>query len=222
MSGEVVLDTAAMLFDLDGVLVDSGTTIERSWLRWSAEHGLPARTVLAACHGRPTAETIAAVAGHLDVATEATRLEQRQATDTAELRRCPGVARLLTGLPPGSWAVVTSGSRTLAVSRLRAVRLPIPDVLVTADDVTHGKPAPDGYLQAAERLGVPPERCVVVEDSAPGVRAGRAAGCRVVGIAGDLLGDVSEPDLVVTSLADLTARLSGDAFVLHVGRVAHA
>jgi sugar-phosphatase len=102
---------------------------------------------------------------------------------------------------------------------LRAVRLPVPDVLVTADDVAHGKPAPDGYLQAAERLGVPPERCVVVEDSASGVSAGRAAGCRVVGIAGDQLGDV--PDIVVSSLADLTARPAGGAVALHVRRTAH-
>jgi len=219
MTSEVTLDAAAVLFDLDGVLVDSGTAIERSWLRWAAEHGLPAQTVLAACHGRPSAETIAAVAEHLDAKAEAVRLEQRQAADTAELTRCPGAARLLTALPPRRWAIVTSGSRPLAVSRLRAVRLPVPDVLVTADDVAHGKPAPDGYLQAAARLGLPPERCVVVEDSASGVSAGRAAGCRVVGIAGDQLGGV--PDVVVSSLADLTARRAADAFVLHVRRTAH-
>src|SRR5947209_20492510 len=100
MSGEVTLDAAAVLLDLDGVLVDAGTTIERSWLGWAAEHDLPARTVLAACHGRPTAETIAALAGHLDATAEAARLEQRQASDTAELTRCPGAARLLAALPP--------------------------------------------------------------------------------------------------------------------------
>jgi sugar-phosphatase len=219
MTGEVTLDAAAVLFDLDGVLVDSRTAIERSWLRWAAEHGVSAQVVLAACHGRPSAETIAAVAGHLDAEAEAARLERRQATDTAELTRCPGAARLLTALPPGRWAIVTSGTRPLAFSRLRAVRLAIPDVLVTADDVAHGKPAPEGYLQAAARLGVPPGRCVVVEDSASGVRAGRAAGCRVVGIAGDQLGDA--PDVIVSSLADLTARLADGEFTLHVRHTAH-
>ena len=219
MTGEVTLDAAAVLFDLDGVLVDSAAAIERSWRRWSAENGLPARAVLAACHGRPSAETIAAVAGHLDAAAEAARLEQRQAADTAGLTRCRGAARLLAALPPEHWAIVTSGSRPLAISRLRAARLPVPDVLVTADDVTEGKPAPEGYLRAAVRLGVPPGRCVVVEDSASGVRAGRAAGCRVIGVAGDQLG--GEPDVVVSSLADLTARRAGDEVALHVAATAH-
>jgi sugar-phosphatase len=218
MSGEATLDAAAVLFDLDGVLVDSGTAIERSWLRWSAEHGLPAQTVLAACHGRPSAETIAAVAEHLDAGEEAARLEQQQAADTAELTRCRGAAKLLTALPPGSWAIVTSGSRPLAVSRLRAVRLPVPEVLVTADDVTNGKPAPEGYLKAAKKLGVPARNCVVVEDSASGVNAGKAAGCRVVGVAGDQLG--GEPDVVVSSLTELTVQLADSGFALHVRRPA--
>ena len=218
MSADVTLDAAAVLFDLDGVLVDSAAAIERSWLRWAAEHGLPGRTVLAACHGRPSAETIAAVAGHLDAVAEAALLERHQANDTAELTRSPGAARLLTALPPGSWAIVTSGGRRVAVARLRAVGLPVPAVLVTADDVTVGKPEPEGYLTAAARLGVPAGRCVVVEDSASGARAGRAAGCTVVGVAGEQLGD--EADLVVTGLADQTARQGGGRNALHVRRTA--
>ncbi len=221
---QVELGCAAVLFDLDGVLVDSGTTIERSWRRWAARHGLPGAAVLASCHGRPSVETIAALAGHLDAAAEAERLEREQALDTAGLSRCPGAARLLAALPPGRWAVVTSGSRPLATSRLRGVRLPVPEVLVTASEVTRGKPSPEGYLRAAELLGVPPRRCVVVEDARPGVLAARAAGCRVVGIAGELLGPADDLDVVVPSVADLAVRgpdAAGTAVTLHVRRGAH-
>lgn len=204
------LTCAAVLFDLDGVLVDSGTAIERSWRRFAVRHGLPEAEVLAACHGRPSTETIAAVAGHLDATAEAAKLEREQAKDTAGLTRCPGAARLLTALPPRGWAVVTSGGRGIATARLTGVRLPIPEVLVTADDVARGKPAPDGYLLAARRLGIPAHRCVAVEDSRPGAQAAKAAGCRVIGIAGDLLGEDSTADVVVSSLAELTA-VTGDA-----------
>jgi len=220
-TADVELGCAAVLFDLDGVLVDSGPTIERSWRRWATMRGIPEESVLAACHGRPSAETIAEFAAHLDAAAEASQLERQQALDTEGLSRCPGAARVITALPPGRWAVVTSGSRPLATARLRGVRLPVPEVMVTADDVSAGKPSPEGYLKAAERLGVPAEQCVVVEDARPGVLAARAAGCRVVGIAGDLLGPESEPDLVVSSLADLRVVSDGGDVTLHVRRAVH-
>lgn len=197
------LSCEAVLFDLDGVLVESGSTVERSWRRWAAAHGLDEGAVIAACHGRPSAETIAAVAPQLDAAAEAAALELAQAADTSELTACPGAAAILAVLPPGRHAVVTSGTRPLATSRLTSVGLPVPDVLIAAGEVPRGKPAPDGYLAAAARLGVAPEHCVVVEDARPGVLAARAAGCRVIGIAGPALGDPSDVDVLVRDLAGL-------------------
>lgn len=217
MNGE--LRCAAVLFDLDGVLVDSGSTVERSWRDWARRQGLAEEDVLRVCHGRTSAATIAAVAPHLDARAEAERLEALQATDTASLRVCPGAAAVLSALPASSWAVVTSGSRQLATSRLRGVGLPVPDVLVTADDVRHGKPDPEGYLAAAARLGLDPSRCVVVEDARPGVLAARAAGCRVVGIEGPSLGSVAEVDVVVANLAGLAVAAVGGLIRLMVRQV---
>jgi len=199
------LTAAAVLFDLDGVLVDSGGTVERSWHRWALRHGLDPTMVLARCHGRTTAATIAAVAGHLDPVTAARELEAEQAQDTTELRACPGAADLIAEIPGDRWAVVTSGTRALAVSRLRQAGLPLPAVLVTADDVRNGKPDAEGYRAAAAALGFAPARCVVVEDAHPGVVAARAAGCRVIGIAGTSLGPETEVDVIVESLTAVAA-----------------
>lgn len=211
-----VLTCAAVLLDLDGVLVESGSTVERSWRRWAVRHGLAPDLVVRVCHGRPSAETIAAVAGHLDARAEAEALEREQAADTGELTACPGAGDLLAALPPGRHAVVTSGSRLLATARLRGVGLPVPEPLIAAGDVPRGKPAPDGYLAAADRLGVPARDCVVVEDSRPGVLAARAAGCRVIGVAGTALGARSDVDLVVPDAAALHARARTDSITIAV------
>lgn len=195
---------AGVLLDLDGVLVDSAAAVERSWRAWARRTGLDEAVVLAACHGRPSAETIRLVAPGLDAAAEAVRLERGQAADTAGLAACPGAAELLAGLPPDRWAVVTSGSRPLATARLRGAGLPVPAVLVSADDTARGKPAPDGYRAGAAGLGLAPGTCVAVEDARPGVLAARAAGCGVVvGVAGPLLGPADGPDLVVGDLTEL-------------------
>jgi sugar-phosphatase len=208
-SGEVALSCSAILLDLDGVLVESGRTVERSWRGWAARHGVPEAVVLRLCHGRTSAETIAAAAPHLDAAAEADRIEREQAADTTELAACAGAAELLSTLPRGYWAVVTSGGRALATARLRAVGLPVPAVLVAAGDVHRGKPDPAGYLAAAGRLGVPPDECVVVEDARAGVLAALAAGCRVIGVAGDQLGPATDVQVVIGSLADVTVHRGG-------------
>jgi mannitol-1-/sugar-/sorbitol-6-phosphatase len=205
---------AAVLFDLDGVLVDSGGTVERSWRAWAVRQGLDPSAVLAQCHGRTTATTIATVAPHLDAAGEARALEAEQARDTSELRACPGAADLIARMPGDRWAVVTSGSRPLAISRLRDAGIPLPGVLVTADDVRRGKPDPEGYLAAAASLGFPATRCVVVEDARPGVLAARAAGCRVLGIAGSALGPESDVDAVVPTLTSVSPAIHADGLDL--------
>ncbi|WP_199830709.1 HAD-IA family hydrolase [Streptomyces sp. MMG1533] len=201
----------AVLFDLDGVLVHSATVVERSWADWARRQGLDADEVLATCHGRPSVETIALLAPHLDAAAEAVALEAEQAADTEGLTACQGAAELIAALDSGAyrapvpWAVVTSGTRPLASARLAAVGHRQPDVFVTADAVTRGKPDPEGYLTAARALGVDPRECVVVEDAEPGARAGHAAGAAVIGVAGGTLTG-TEPTLAtfVDTLALLT------------------
>ncbi len=166
----------ALLFDLDGVLVDSSACIERHWRRWAVRHGLDVEALLAHLHGRRMVDLIRDCAPHLDAAAEATRLAFEEGTDTEGVRAFEGAAEMLRSLPPDAWAVVTSGNRITATTRLRHTGLPWPKVLVTADDVRRGKPDPEPYLTAAARLGVAPERCLVLEDAPAGIDAAKAAG----------------------------------------------
>jgi sugar-phosphatase len=177
----VAFDCDAVLFDMDGTIVDSRQIVERIWTLWATEHGLSVETVLAVAHGRRTLETIALVAPHLATPEEAARLDLMEAAEGGETT-IAGASRLLSTLPADRWAVVTSAIHVLALRRILKVGLPEPAVLVGADDVASGKPSPEGYLKAAGRLGVDPRRCVVVEDTPAGVEAGRSAGAKVIGL----------------------------------------
>ncbi len=171
-----------MLFDLDGVLVDSTESVERHWTAWAQEHGLDVKKVRSMIHGRRTVEAVRAVAPHLDAETEASKLDARQATDTTDIVPLPGAAQVLERLALQRWAVVTSGSRELASSRLRSAGLPLPAVFVCAEDVSQGKPAPEGYLIAARTLEKAPGDCVVIEDAVAGIQAANSAGMRVIAL----------------------------------------
>jgi sugar-phosphatase len=177
------LSCDALLFDLDGVLIDSTSCITRHWQEWAARHGLDLSAVMQAAHGVRTVETMRLVAPHLDAEKEAERFTAGEIADTDGVVVIEGAPELLAGLPNDAWAVVTSGSAQLATARLRRAGLPVPSVLVTADDVRQGKPAPDPYLLGAARLGLPVDSCVAVEDSPAGIQAARAARMRVIGIA---------------------------------------
>lgn len=174
---------SAVLFDLDGTLVDSTAVVERLWGEWADRHSLDVRAILAISHGRRAHETMREVAPHLpDIeaqAAERIRMEEEMLDGVVAL---PGAERLLAQIPPERWAVVTACPPVLARNRLRAAGLPHPTVLVSGDDVANGKPHPEGYLRAAERLGVPPCECLVVEDAPAGVEAGLAAGMRVLAL----------------------------------------
>ena len=171
-----------LLFDLDGTLVDSRAVVERQWRRLCERLGLDFAELLAVLHGVRSADVIRAFAPDADVEAEAAALDAAEQEDTEGLEVVLGAPELLARLAPGSWAVVTSGHRTLAEGRLRAVGLPVPAVMVCGDEVENGKPDPEGYLTAAKLLGAAPVSCVVVEDAPAGVQAARAAGMRVIGI----------------------------------------
>jgi sugar-phosphatase len=202
---------SAVLFDLDGVLVFSAASVRRSWIAWAAAHGLDEREVLAASKGWRSVDTIRHVAPGLNAVAEAAQLEAEQALDVADVTAGPGSSGLLDQLADGEWAVVTSGSEPLSRARLRAAGLPAPGVLVTAERVSHGKPDPGGYLLAARLLCRAPEGCLVIEDSLAGVRSGKRAGMRVLGLTnGSDAGHLAEADAVVESCMDI--RVTRPAF----------
>jgi mannitol-1-/sugar-/sorbitol-6-phosphatase len=175
-------ECSAVVFDLDGVLVDSTGYVEQQWRRWAASKGLPVEPFLRVCHGRRALETIRLAAPQLDAEAEVAAFAPEKEADAQVLGPVDGAARLLEALPVGSWAVATSGPRTVATERLQRAGLPVPGVLVCAEDVLRGKPSPDVYLLAAAGLGVVPTECLVVEDAPPGIEAARAAGMGVVAL----------------------------------------
>ena len=194
----------AILFDLDGVLVDSRECVERTWRSWAAERGFDPDAVLREAHGRRTYETIARVAPHLDAEAEGARIAASETGETRGLYEIAGARELLAALPPRSWAIVTSGIRAVAETRIRHMRLPKPPVLIPADEISRGKPDPEGYLAAAQRLAVDPARCVVVEDAPPGIDAARAAGMRSIGVLGTYPPDaLGLADIIISSVAAL-------------------
>ena len=172
---------AAFLFDMDGTVTNSIAATERVWTAWARRHGLDVDAFLPTIHGVRAEETIRRqnLAG-VDVAHEVDAVLAGEIADIEDVAPIPGADAFLRALPADRWAVVTSAQRDLALSRLNAAGLPIPAVLVTAEDVSRGKPAPDGYRLAAQRLGVTPETCLVFEDAPAGVLAGEAAGADVI------------------------------------------
>src|SRR5438445_694131 len=144
---------SAILFDLDGVLVDSTRSVSRLWRRWATENGIDPERVLAIAHGVRTIEVVQRLAPHLDLEAEVQRIERRESEDTDGVAVMPGAADLIRSIPEARWCVVTSGTHLLAAARLRLVGLPTPRVLVTADEVKKGKPDPEPYLKGAQLLG---------------------------------------------------------------------
>jgi sugar-phosphatase len=175
-------DVDAVLFDMDGTLVDSNAAVTASWTGFATEHGLDPAEVLAAVHGVRASDSIATYLPAHEVAAATRRLLDRELELLDGVVEIPGAAALLRALPEAGIpaAIVTSAPRDLAVARLGAGGIPIPAVLVTAEDIEHGKPAPDGYREAARRLSVDPARCLVFEDAEAGILSGVAAGARVV------------------------------------------
>jgi sugar-phosphatase len=171
-----------VLFDLDGVLVDSTPAVARVWAGWAQEHGFDADEVVRRAHGRPSITTIRELLPGGDHEAEDREMERREIADVEGVIPLPGAMELLQALPLECWAIVTSCTRPLAGVRIRAAGLPQPKHLVTASDVLRGKPDPEPYLKGAQILGVPAAECVVIEDAPAGIRAGKAAGARVLAL----------------------------------------
>jgi sugar-phosphatase len=195
---------SAILFDLDGVLVDSTPSVSRQWRRWAEENGIDPDLAVSLTHGVRTIDTVRLVAPHLDAEAETKKIEEREATDTEGVLIMPGAADLLRSLPPERWCIVTSGTRRVASSRLQAGHLPIPRVMVTGSDVVKGKPDPEPYLKGAELLGMNPAECLVVEDAPAGIRAAHAGGMKVIALLTTYpASELQEADAVVRALADI-------------------
>jgi HAD superfamily hydrolase (TIGR01509 family) len=195
----------ALLLDMDGTLVASDAAVERAWITWAGEHGVDAAGVLAIAHGSPADATVRRILPALGAeagAAAAARQLELQYDDLADVTALAGAHDLIRTMAELRlpWAVVTSADVRLAKARLGAAGID-PPVLVTIDDVANGKPDPEGFLLAAERLGVAPENCLVVEDSAPGLAAGRAAGATTAALKG------LDGDLRIVNLAELAQRL---------------
>jgi sugar-phosphatase len=173
----------ALLFDMDGVLVDSTGHVDRVWRQWARENGIDEDEVMAIAHGRRSLEVLEVVAPHLATPEEVAALESRESEGLANIEVLPGALSLLRSLPAWSWAVVTSAGGDLARGRLRDVGLPEPEVLVSADDIDRGKPDPEPYLTAASAIGVEAGSCIVFEDAPSGIEAAKGAGMTVVALA---------------------------------------
>jgi sugar-phosphatase len=212
----------AILFDLDGVLVDSTECVERTWREWATRHDLDPERVISMAHGRRAIETVRLVAPELSADAELTALANSEATTSEGVYEIPGARELLASLPVGSWAIVTSGIRAVAEFRLRYTGLPVPAVMVCADEITRGKPDPEGYLLAAARLGRSPAECVVVEDTHAGIDAAHAAGMRALAIATTYPRQhLSSADAVAFRLNSLTVVNDGDELQIKVRSTPH-
>lgn len=176
----IQVECAALLFDLDGVLIDSTPAVARVWTRWAMEHGFNPAEVVARAHGRPSLTTVGEYLPNSDHYVENKEVERREIEDLEGVVPLPGALGLLGSLPPDRWTIVTSCTRPLAEVRIKAAGLPLPAKLITSSDITHGKPHPEPYLKGAAILGVPATECIVLEDVPAGVQAGKAAGCKVI------------------------------------------
>jgi len=211
---------SAILFDLDGVLVDSTPAVARVWRRWAIAHGLDPEKVVKMAHGRPSRTTIRELLPNADVDKEDRVVERMEIEDLDGVVLLPGARELLESLPADRWTIATSCTRPLAEVRLRAAGLPIPQKLVTSSDVKVGKPDPEPYVKAAALLNYKTSDCIVMEDAPAGIQAGKTSGARVVAFLTTM--ERSElqsagPDWIVRNCADITARAGQNGLTLSLG-----
>jgi mannitol-1-/sugar-/sorbitol-6-phosphatase len=212
------ISCSAILFDMDGVLIDSTPAVGRVWRKWAVQHGFDPEEVVNRAHGRPSIATVKDYLPDSDHEAENLKIERQEIEDVEGIAPLPGALQLLSSLPLDRWAIVTSCTRTLAEVRIRAGKLPVPKLFLTATDVVNGKPHPEPYLSAALRLGFAPETCIVVEDVPAGIRAGKAANMRVVALRttvpdADL--EEAQPDWLLDSCASISATMGSSGLLLN-------
>jgi sugar-phosphatase len=212
---EISVQTQGILFDMDGVLISSIGSVVRCWRRWAAIYGVPNADTYEVPHGMRAIEIVKALRPDIDPQEGLRVIEDMEIDDTEGLTVLPGVKKLLEGLPPERWAIVTSATSRLLLGRLKVAGLPIPTRIISADMVERGKPDPEPYRRGAELLGFKPEDCIVVEDAPSGVGAGIAAGCRVLGVLGThSVEELSQATWVAQSLDAVIVDSSGEGLVL--------
>jgi sugar-phosphatase len=216
----MIFSAKAILFDMDGVLMDSTPSVERVWRSWALTRGLDPDNVIAQAHGRRSIETIRAVAPQLHAEKENVVVERMEIDDKEGVTALPGAAELIAHLPDDRFAIVTSATRPLAVARLGYAGLPIPRHMVTAEDVVHGKPSPDPFLKGAALLGFPPADCLVFEDTPAGIASARAAGMQTVALQTTYPPEqLQAAQAIVLNLADVKAKLREDNIILEVASI---
>ncbi len=210
MTGPVCVRAKGILFDMDGVLINSIGAAVRCWKRWAKMYGVPNAEEFEIPHGVRSIDLVKMLRPDIDPQEGLRAIEDMEVEDVADLQVLPGVKALLESLPPERWAIVTSATRRLLLARLKAAGLPVPERIISAEMVERGKPDPEPYRRGAELLGFRPEKCVVVEDAPSGVGAGKAAGCRVLGVLGThSAAELHEADWVVGLLEGLVVKVNG-------------
>jgi mannitol-1-/sugar-/sorbitol-6-phosphatase len=212
----VELEVSGLLFDMDGVLVSSIGSVLRSWRRWAKHYGLPNADKVEIPHGVRAIDIMKQLKPDIDTVEGLKLIEDIEVADIADLEVLAGVKALLKGLPAHRWAIVTSATRRLLLGRLKAAGLPVPDRIISGDQVKRGKPDPEPYRRGAELLGVQPQDCLVFEDAPSGVRAGIAAGCRVLGV----LGTHTAEELRAAGANWIVSSLTKVRTEVHDGRIA--
>jgi mannitol-1-/sugar-/sorbitol-6-phosphatase len=207
----IKVHTRGLLFDMDGVLISSLGSVERSWEKWARAHGLNATETIKAAHGMRAIETVRKLWPNGDHAAELRVIEDLEIADTADLKILEGVKRILDSLPQKYWTIVTSATDRLARVRLAHAGIPVPEKIITAEMVTRGKPDPEPYIRGAQILGLAPSECVVIEDASSGAKAGRAAGCKVLATTfSHSIEALSAADWIVESLTQVKVTVLPD------------
>lgn len=213
----MILTAKAILFDMDGVLIDSAAAVERVWRRWALAHRLDPDVVIEQAHGRRSLETIRAVAPHMNAERENLKVEQMEIEDKEGVTALPGAAELLRSLPAERFAIVTSATRPLAIARLGYAGLPVPRHLVSADDVKDGKPAPEPYLKGAALLHISAADCLVFEDTPAGIVSAHAAGMRVIALGNTYPAhELQAADGLAASLSEIRVDLRREIIALEL------
>lgn len=214
---KVTVAVQGLLFDNDGVLVSSIASVNRCWKLWAAHYGIPNADQVEVAHGTRAIDMMLSLKPDVDPVEGLRLIEDLEIADVADVQVLPGVRSLLTSLPDNRWAIVSSATRRLLVARLEAAKLPQPNWIVSADDVVNGKPHPEPYLRGAELIHAAPADCLVVEDAPSGVHAGKAAGCRVLGVLGTHTAEellAAGADWTVASLEHVQAEPSANGLKL--------